>query len=125
MRRLAEHYANVEGERPPPSEELPRELRELGERIARRGVPADGIPACVSCHEPSAGARYPYYPSLRGQTADYLALQLFLFRAGVRGGTAFAHIMEAIAGRLSDAQIRAVASYFAAAPGHPRHAERR
>jgi cytochrome c553 len=86
-----------------------------GEDIARRGVPADGIPACITCHEP-AGARYPAYPALRGQTADYIALQLRLFRDGARGGTPYAHIMETVARRLSDAQIDAVAAWFGTSP---------
>jgi cytochrome c553 len=113
MRRLAAHYAaagslaadRAGGGGP-------------GAAIARRGVPERGIPACVSCHEP-AGARYPAYPALRGQTADYLAQQLRLFRAGIRGGTAYAHIMATIARRLSDAQIDAVAAYFGTDPERP------
>ena len=116
MRRLAEHYAGIADASPPPSEELAGELVALGEAIAGRGIPADGIPACVTCHEPGAGARYPHYPTLRGQTADYLALQLDLFRQGARGGTPYAHIMQTIAERLTDAQIAAVAAWFASLP---------
>jgi cytochrome c553 len=110
MRRLAVHYADAgtlasaaAGSDGP------------GAGIARRGVPADGIPACVSCHEP-AGGRYPAYPALRGQTADYIAQQLRLFQGGIRGGTPYAHIMETIAKRLSDEQIDAVAAYFSTSP---------
>lgn len=120
MRRLARHYASAQDASPRRSEPLANEIVELGEAIARRGVPADGIPACVSCHEPRAGARYPYYPTLRGQTASYLAQQLRLFREGTRGGTAYAHIMATIAQRLSDPQIEAVAIYFATAANHLR-----
>jgi cytochrome c553 len=109
MRRLAAHYAAAGSLAAPAASGGP------GEEIARRGVPADGIPACISCHEP-AGARYPHYPALRGQTADYLAQQLRLFRAGSRGGTAYAHIMATIARRLSDEQIDAVAAYFGTRP---------
>jgi cytochrome c553 len=106
MRRLAAHYAGAGT--------LASDAAETdgpGTEIARQGVPADGIPACASCHEPPGG-RYPAYPALRGQTPDYLAQQLRLFRDGVRGGTAYAHIMETIARRLSDEQIDAVATYF-------------
>ena len=124
MRRLAEHYASAHDASPRHSEPPATEIVELGEAIARDGVPADGIPPCHTCHEPSTGARYPYYPTLRGQTADYLAQQLLLFRAGIRGGTAYAHIMEAIAGRMSDGQIEAVAAYFATA-SRPRFDVRR
>jgi cytochrome c553 len=105
MRRLAAHYAEAGSLAAPAVDRGP------GEEIARRGVPERGIPACVSCHEP-AGARYPAYPALRGQTADYLVQQLRLFRDGIRGGTAYAHIMETIAKRLSDEQIETVAAYF-------------
>lgn len=109
MRGLAAHYARAGPLAFDPGSAGP------GEEIARRGVPADGIPACVTCHEP-AGSRYPAYPALRGQTADFLAQQLRLFRDGIRGGTAYAHIMETIARRLSDAQIDAVAAYFGTSP---------
>jgi cytochrome c553 len=118
-RRLAEHYARAGTARPMPSSEPARDLLEDGELIARRGVPAEGIPACVTCHEPSVGPRYPYYPKLRGQAASYLAQQLHLFRDGTRGGTAYAPIMATIALRLSDRQIEAVAAYFSAAPTEP------
>jgi cytochrome c553 len=113
MRRLAEHYAGIEDAPLTPSADPADELLALGEVIARRGVPIDGIPACITCHAPPDRERYPYYPMLRGQTADYLASQLELFRAGTRGGTPYAHIMRTIAGRLSDTQIAAVAAWFA------------
>jgi cytochrome c553 len=111
MRRLAAHFADAGT----PASDAPADSDGLGAAIARRGVPGDGIPACVSCHEPASG-RYPAYPALRGQTADYLAQQLRLFRDGIRGGTAYAHIMETIARRLSDPQIDAVAAYFGTSP---------
>jgi cytochrome c553 len=107
MRRLAAHYANAG---PFAADAAPGDGP--GAAIARRGVPKDGIPACVSCHEPEGGR----YPALRGQTADYIAGQLRLFRAGTRGGTPYAHIMATIARRLSDAQIDAVAAYFGTRP---------
>jgi cytochrome c553 len=106
IRRLAAHYANAGTFA---SDAAPDDGP--GAEIARQGVPQDGIPACVSCHEPEGG-RYPAYPALRGQTADYIALQLRLFRTGTRGGTPYAHIMATIARRLDDAQIDAVAAYF-------------
>ena len=112
MRRLAAHYANAGTLASAAQSDGP------GAEIARRGVPADGIPACISCHQPP-GARYPAYPALRGQTADYIAQQLRLFRDGTRGGTPYAHIMETVARRLSDPQIEAVAAYFGTSPDRP------
>jgi cytochrome c553 len=110
MRALARHYADAG-----PLAAADAGIDGPGAAIAQRGVPADGIPACVSCHEPPAG-RYPAYPALRGQTPDYLAQQLRLFRDGIRGGTPYAHIMATVARRLSDEQIDAVAAHFGTSP---------
>jgi cytochrome c553 len=109
MRRLAAHFAGAGPFADAPEPDGP------GASIARGGVPADGIPACNSCHEPP-GERYPAYPALRGQTADYIAQQLRLFKAGIRGGTPYAHIMETVARRMNEAQIDAVAAYFGTSP---------
>jgi cytochrome c553 len=83
-----------------------------GEAIAQLGVPAAGIPPCASCHGPASTPRHPQYPVLAGQIPGYLSLQLNLFRHGARGGTAYAHIMQTIAKRLSDRQIEAVSQYY-------------
>lgn len=111
MRRLSDHYAGMET---PPQALPPSDAEEPGAAIAQRGVAGAGIPACTACHEPRRSERYLQYPSLCGQSAGYLAAQLRLFKEGVRGGTAYAPIMEAIARRMNDAQIDAVAAYFAA-----------
>lgn len=109
---LARHYA---GQAWPASRApaAPPDTVARGAEIASAGVPAAGVPACASCHGPRA--RYPHYPEIAGQDAGYLARQLELFRDGSRGGTAFAHIMPGFARRLTDADIEAVAAYYAQA----------
>lgn len=57
--------------------------------------------------------RNPAYPVLAGQYADYLVLQLQLFKAQQRGGSDYAHIMRRVAAGLSLAQMRDVARYYA------------
>ena len=89
---------------------------ERGERLARRGDAALRIPSCVECHGPGDGARNPRYPRLAGQHPDYLALQLRLFKHGRRGGTAYSHIMETIAGSLEDADIDDLAAWYGSLP---------
>jgi cytochrome c553 len=84
-----------------------------GAEIARRGVPAQRVPACVQCHGPAEPPRNPAYPRLAGQYAPYLELQLQLFHDGRRGGSAYAHLMRPVAQRLSEAQRKDVAAYFA------------
>ena len=117
MRGLAEYYAS----RPPArSPEPVRGDVELGRRIALEGLPNQLVPACVSCHAPDGAARNPAYPRLEGQYAGYLHLQLTLFKERTRGGSPWHHIMERVAGQLSDEEMRAVAAYFASLPPSPR-----
>jgi cytochrome c553 len=113
MRKLAFYYASLPE---PLSLPLPRDAMlaiERGEAIARRGIPSQRIPSCIACHGPGAIHRNPFYPQLAGQYADYLVLQLMLFKNADRGGTAYAYIMRAIADRLTPEQMRAVALYYA------------
>jgi cytochrome c553 len=86
---------------------------EQGAAIAARGVPERKVPACRECHGPEGPRRNPAYPSLAGQYAAYLDQQLRLFRAGDRGGSEYAHLMEKVAPRLTDEEIEAVALYYA------------
>lgn len=87
-----------------------------GRAIALEGLPARRVPACVECHGPGARRGKPEYPSLAGQPAGYLESQLALFKAGQRGGTAYAHLMNPVASRLTDDEARDVAAYFASLP---------
>lgn len=107
--RLARHYAQQKGLGETPAEDSSR-----GARMATRGLPEAGVPACDSCHRAVAG-RNPIYPRLAGQEARYIAAQLRLMKQGERGGTPYAHIMHAIAKRLPEDAIEAVAAYYASA----------
>lgn len=86
---------------------------ERGKVIAQQGIPSQRVPACVACHGPSDIPRNPIYPTLAGQYADYLVLQLELFKNENRGGTANAHLMRVVAPRLTSEQMRDVALYYA------------
>ncbi|CAA7612893.1 c-type cytochrome [Magnetospirillum sp. UT-4] len=116
MGRLADHYAAMPT---PPVRPAPNAATERGRAIAERGLPERGIPACVTCHGGNALARNRLFPRLDGQHAFYLAQQLRLFAVGTRGGTAFAELMQATTHGLDEAEIRAVAAYYAAR-GRPR-----
>jgi cytochrome c553 len=90
------------------------EARARGERIAHQGIPARGVPACVECHGPSDSPRSDAYPVLAGQYADYLLLQLRMFKARHRGGSPYAHLMHEVSARLEDAEMRDVSRYYEA-----------
>ncbi len=110
-RRIAAWYAGL---RPPPGrhERLAEDVAR-GSRLAQAGDPENGIPPCLACH--SAG--HPdSFPSLAGQNAAYLGMQLDLFRSGTRDSTVYGQVMTAIARRLSTEQVESVARYFASLP---------
>jgi cytochrome c553 len=96
----------------PPATEVAAAI-ERGRAIAREGIPSQGVPSCMDCHGPGAEQRNAAYPRIAGQYADYLVLQLTLFNEGRRGGSPFAHLMQHVAERLENEQMRDVAAYYA------------
>ncbi len=86
-----------------------------GERLYRAGIAEKDVPACMSCHGP-AGEGNPLagYPSLAGQHSVYSEKMLSGFRAGTMWGDddANSKIMTDVANRLTDDEIKAVASYI-------------
>lgn len=90
---------------------------ERGALIARRGVPARRVPACVRCHGPGGEARNRMYPALAGQRAEYLALQLEVFQRGQRGGSAYAGLMTNAVRGMTRAEMSDVARYYASLGG--------
>ena len=82
----------------------------LGQKIWRGGIAEKGVPACASCHGPTGAGIPVQYPRLAGQWGEYNEAQLTAFKGGVRKNNA---AMMAIASRLSEAEIKAVADYAA------------
>jgi cytochrome c553 len=112
MREIALYYGSPKELSPPPTppETDPAIVR--GKAIASHGIPSQRVPSCVDCHGPGATRRNPIYPILAGQYANYLVLQLELFKKGQRGGSAYAHLMHPVAARLNPEQMRDVARYY-------------
>jgi cbb3-type cytochrome c oxidase subunit III len=82
----------------------------LGQKIYRAGIAAKSVPACAGCHSPNGAGIPAQYPRLAGQWQEYAQAQLTAFRGGVRNNNA---AMMAIASRLSDDEMKAVADYVA------------
>ena len=89
-------------------------LVKQGERIYRGGDMDRGISACIACHGPSGrGNRAAGYPALAGQHATYTANQLLAYRANKRQTDADVdQVMRNVSALLSEAEIKAVASYI-------------
>ncbi len=64
---------------------------------------------CFACHGVDGVSQNPNYPSLAGQSAEYLAKQLNAFRNGNRNDP----VMSPMAQSLNDADVDNVAAYFA------------
>ncbi|MBI3526962.1 MAG: c-type cytochrome [Betaproteobacteria bacterium] len=77
---------------------------------------ADSVPEmaanCGACHGPAGRSSMTEIPSLAGQPAYYLTLQLTLFRDQQRQSAR----MSPIATALSDSEVRQFSAYFAALP---------
>lgn len=82
----------------------------LGEKIYRGGVADKSVAACAGCHSPNGAGIPAQYPRVGGQHADYTEAQLVAFRSGARGNS---EPMRIIAGKMSDAEIKAVSDYVA------------
>jgi cytochrome c553 len=114
IREVARHYAGLPAAAPSEAAgPMPAKAAALGLEIAERGLPEQRVPACRHCHGPETASPNPAYPRLAGQFADYLALQLELFKSGHRGGSTHAHVMQRAAAGLNQEQIRAVAGHYA------------
>lgn len=111
LREIAAHYARQPYA--PAPQAADSALLAAGERIAREGIPKEGVPACLSCHGGAALRRNPAYPRLDGQHASYLENQLSLWRAGTRGGGPYGHVMSTVAERLPEDAAKAVSAWFA------------
>ena len=87
-----------------------KETLDLGKKIYRGGIADRGVAACASCHGATGSGMPSQYPRLAGQHQDYTVAQLVNFRAGTRKNSA---PMTALAKRLSDDEMKAVADYIA------------
>jgi cytochrome c553 len=77
------------------------------------GVPEKAA-SCATCHgEGGAKPIAPTYPVLAGQYANYLEHALQEYKTGKRKNA----VMAGQAAALSDAEIKALARYFAQQPG--------
>jgi cytochrome c553 len=88
------------------------------QKLYRGGDAAANVPACASCHSPTGAGIPKNYPRVGGQYADYNYAQLKAFKSGERGADkdgkdVNGRIMATIAGRMTDAQMKAVADYMA------------
>ncbi|MBC3468788.1 c-type cytochrome [Pseudomonas sp. RW10S2] len=88
------------------------------ERLALYGDWNREIPGCVQCHGPGGAGVGEHFPPLAGQPAAYLVAQLNAWRDGSRRNDPN-QLMVGVAKAMTDAEVTAIADYFA----HAAHQE--
>lgn len=116
MRAIASYYAGLPNQQRGAAAHGAGGDVARGRELALNGEPGASIPACAECHGPGP-QRNANYPRLAGQPADYIRLQLALFRQQQRGGTSYQRLMHKVAGQLSEAQVLDVAAFYASLTG--------
>lgn len=114
LRDLAAYFSSLSAPQPTASS-APTELVNAGEKLATLGNWDAYIPPCSSCHGPNNQGVNEVFPRIAGQHASYIEQQLKAWQQGQRTSDPV-QLMEAIAKRLSDEQIKAVAAYLASQP---------
>ncbi|HUP90849.1 MAG TPA: c-type cytochrome [Solimonas sp.] len=110
MRDLAAHFA---AQPAAPGVASP-EAAGVAQKIYRAGGADQGLPACMSCHGPNgAGNPAAAYPRIGGQHATYVAARLRDYRARAAEPLPEGNLktMAAVAAKLSDKEVDALASY--------------
>ncbi len=88
-------------------------LVDRGEALYRAGSAENGVSACIACHGPQGiGNPAAQYPLLAGQHAAYTEKTLKDYRSGERKSVAGNNAMNEIAAKLTDDDIKALASYI-------------
>ena len=108
---LAAYYA---AQKPTPIKPDNDKLVAAGKLMYDDGNTQSGVPACVGCHQ-EEGLGNERFPRLSNQYAAYTVAQLKLFKTGGRSNDR-AKVMRAVAERMTDDEMAAVAEYLASLP---------
>lgn len=116
MRAVSDYYADMDPPAKAPGDAGADGVAE-GKVIAERGLWRKGVPACVSCHGPGGRGVGADFPGLAGQHASYITSQMEAWQSDKRANDPNG-LMDAVAERLTDEEVAAVAAYFASIPAH-------
>ena len=112
---VSQHYATLDA---PGNGAAGSNAAGRGSTLATVGDEKLGIQGCANCHGPEGRGEAPAYPYLAGQHATYLRNALAEWKNGARTNDPSGQ-MVAIAKALTDADITALATYYASRPAPP------
>ena len=107
IREIALYFASQKGA---PGQPANPKLVAAGRKLYMGGEIADHLPACMACHGATGRGLLPWFPRLAGQHQAYVIAQLQAFKDKTRTNDPHA-IMRTVAGKLSTAQMTALAAY--------------
>jgi cytochrome c553 len=109
IRNFASAYASASAPPKQPSEQQDT-LLQRGALLSANGRPETDLPPCSSCHTETAESPFP---KLTGQSATYIAQQLYVWRRGLRDRSPYGAMMSRVAQRLAPGDIEDVAAFLA------------
>jgi len=116
LQDIADYFASQHPPLPAPeSTNVSQQVLAQGESLVISGDATRQIPACRSCHGPALTGMEPGIPGLLGLRPNYISAQLGAFRYGTRTAKA-PDCMQAVAARLTEADVTAVAAWLASRP---------
>ncbi len=102
-------------QKPKPGGAVDAKLAAQGKEIYDEGIVGSAVPACSGCHNED-GSGTEKYPRIAGQHSAYVIQQLLSFKSGERANDVKA-VMRAVAKRMNEKEIRAVAEYVVTLKG--------
>lgn len=115
---VAVYYSRLPAPQTPPAAAPAGDDAQLAQSLSARGRWSKGLPACEQCHGPGGIGVGDHFPPLAGQSAVYLSNQLHAWQRGTRRNDPL-QLMQAVAGKLNDADIAAISAWYAAQPATP------
>ncbi|MBD3640666.1 MAG: cytochrome c4 [Marinobacter sp.] len=111
IRDLAAYYAAMSIPETTTPANVSDEVLALGEKLANQGDWDNYIPPCSSCHGPGNRGVGETFPAIAGQHPNYIRSQLNAWKNNQRNNDPN-QLMTAVAERLTEEQINAVAAYL-------------
>jgi cytochrome c553 len=110
MRRLADYFSNQHAPLAGASASASPQLVIAGKQLAEMGA-ADKA-ACFSCHGAQGKGNGARFPSIAGQSAQFVVNRLHEFQARAKGTAPQPGTMTAVAATLDERQIEEAAAYL-------------
>jgi cytochrome c553 len=111
MRDAADYYASLPAWQPTVAPDTTSAQYALGMKIATEGDWSKEMPACFTCHGALGKGVPPHFPALAGQPRSYTQAQLNAWKGRTRTNDPIG-LMQAIGGKLTDAEIAAVSLFL-------------